>query len=481
MRESVTKRIAKNFSWLLAGNIASGLINFFAIIYIARVLGAANFGLVQFAQAFLLYLVIIVDSGLSTYGTREIAQDHSKAAAISVNIFSLRILIALATFCFSLFVIFIIPLGATLRLLFVVTFLLVFYRALNADWVFQGLEKMQYVAISKLLFSVTTFLFIVLFVKQPDDLVNVPMIQFVFGFAIALVFLLILFKRFFPFDLKKFSPRSWPQAFWLAIPLGLSTIFLQIYDNLDTIMLGVIDSAAVVGIYNAAYRMFYLFAGVFSLWLATVLPVVCKRIGQDLARTKSFIEKFMRLTLLLAIPTTVLVCISSPLIIQLFFGNEYSNSILALRYLIWALIPLAIGNTFGSLVLIPAGHFNQFMFSVGGGALANIFLNILLIPQFSYVGAAVATIIAYTVAGIIAYFFSKKIFSIGILKYLIKPIFISLIALIAFFLLHSLLSAQSSVVRLLVSNIIFLMVTGVLILFLEFNFIAGFVRELVKR
>jgi len=481
MEQSVTKRIAKNFSWLLAGNVASGLINFFAIVYIARVLGAAAFGLLQFAQAFLLYLVIIVDSGLSTFGTREIARERSQAGTISINIFSLRLLSALATACLSIFILIILPINTTIRLLFMVTFLAVFYRALNADWVFQGLEKMEYVAATKLLFSALTFVFIILFVKQPADMINVPIIQLVFGLAIALIFLVILFKKFFTFDIKKISPSSWPKAFLLAVPLGVSTIFLQIYDNLDTIMLGLMAQPAIVGIYNAAYRMFYIFAGVFSLWLATVLPVVCKRINEDTAGTKVFLEKFMRLTILLTVPITVLVCFSAPLIIKIFFGSEYSRAITALRYLIWALIPLAISNTYGSLVLIPAGLFSQFLVSVAAGALANIVLNIILIPKFSYIGAAVATIIAQVVAGVFSFYYSRKLFRLSVIKYLIKPLTISLLSSVAFFLAYSLFSGQRPIVQLLISNIMFFAVAGVLLIYLEYDFIAGFVREIIKK
>jgi len=481
MEMSVTKRIAKNFSWLLAGNIASGLINFFAIIYIARVLGAAGFGLLQFAQAFLLYLVIIVDSGLSTYGSREIARDRSQAQQISVNIFSLRLLIALMAFCLSLFILLVIPIPSTIRLLFIITFLLVFYRALNADWIFQGLEKMEYVAASKLIFSITTFCFIVLLVKQPADLINIPMIQFVTGLAVALAILFVLFKRFFPFDLKKISFKSWPKAFFLAIPLGASTILMQIYDNLDTIMLGIMNNPTAVGIYNAAYRMFYIFAGVFSLWLAAALPIACKRMSEDQAGTKTFLEKFMRLTLLLIIPVTTLVCLASPLIIRIFFGNEYGESILALRYLIWALIPLAVSNTYGSLVLIPAGLFNQFLISVGAGALANIVLNIILIPKFSYIGAAVATIIAQVVASMFAFKLSQKVFDLSFGKYLVKPLAISFLSFSVFFLVYSSFSGQHSIIQLLISNVLFFAVAGVLLIYLEYGFIAGFIREILRK
>lgn len=481
MEQSVTKRIAKNFSWLLAGNIASGLINFSLIVYIARVLGSANFGLVQLAQAFLLYLVIIVDSGLSIYGTREIARERAKAVGVAVNIFALRLVIAFIVFLISLLVLWVLPLSAMLRSLFMLTFMLVFYRAISTDWVFQGLERMEYVALFKLLFTISSFGLIVLLVKKPADLLFIPFSQFVAGSLIGLIFVGFLFRKQLPFKFGLIDPGRWPAAFLLAVPLGISIVFMQIYDNLDTIMLGLMDQAAVVGFYNAAYRIFYLFAGVFALWLTTVVPIACKRMADDPKKTTGFLEKYMRLTLLVIVPITIFAFLSAPLFIKMVFGQEYLPAVPALRCLIWALIPLTIGYSYGSLVLIPAGLFNGFLASVGVGALTNIIFNLLLIPSFSLVGAAIATIIAQIGAGFASYLFSRRVIKLGFIPFLIKPLVVSLLAYAVFVLFYEFMPFLDATARLLVGNVVFLLISGLLLILLEKQFIFSFIREILKR
>jgi O-antigen/teichoic acid export membrane protein len=225
--------------------------------------------------------------------------------------------------------------------------------------------------------------------------------------------------------------------------------------------------------------MFYIFAGVLSLWLATALPVVCKMINEDLKKTKTFLDKFMRLTMLLTIPTTVLVCLAAPLLIKLFFGNGYAESITALRYLIWALIPLAVSNTFGGLILVPAGLFNWFLFSVAAGAGVNIILNIVLIPKYSYLGAAVATIFAQAVAGLIAFYYARRFLPLGFITYLVKPIIISLLASLAFFLSSYLFPGQPDLWQLIVSSLVFAASAGLLVVYLEYEFMAGFIKEII--
>lgn len=478
MEQSVTKRIAKNFSWLMAGNIISGGANFLLIVYVSRVLGVVAFGLWQFAQAFLMYLVLLVDSGFSVFGTREIAKEKNKAGIISLNIFAIRLLIGIIAFIISLAILYSVPISSEIRSLFVFTFLLLFYRALNADWVFQGLGKMEFIALARVLFSVFSFLLIILLVKSSNDLLKVPFVQFALGVLVSIILLWVLFRYFLSVSLSDLIPRYWRGYFLQAIPLCGSIVLMQIYNNLDTIMLGFMKGAAVVGYYTAAYRIFYIFAGIFSLWLATALPVVSKRIHEDKTKTEIFLEKYMRLTMLIIIPTTVFVFFASSLIINLFFGAEYKTASIALMVLIWALLPLAIANIYGLLILIPAGYFKGFFWSVGAGALVNVILNFVLIPTFSYVGAAIATILAQIFAGLVAFFLSRKTLQLALAKHLIKPLAISFVALIFSFAIYFALFSASMFIRQLIGCSVFALICMVVAFLVEREFLLSFVNEI---
>lgn len=462
---SATKRIAKNFSWLMAGNAISGGLNFLAIVYIARVLGASAFGLFQFAQAFLLYLVIIVDSGLSVYGTREIAKEKERAGAIGLNVLALRLVLALVLCFFSIILVMLLPLPLNFRLLFVLTFLFVFYRALNVDWIFQGIEKMEYIALSKVLFSGLQFLAVIWLINDAGDLLKIPALQFVLGLIVSLTLVLFLFFKIIPFDLHNLQPRSWRPSLMAAVPLGASIIMMLIYDNMDTIMLGIMTRPAVVGYYNAAYRIFYVFAGVVSVWVTVLFPVLSYRLASDLAKARELMQKSLRLTMLFAVPAAALVFLTAPLIVQVVFGGQYGGSVGALRVLIWALIPLAIANTYGGLLLVAAGHFRQFFLAVMVGALANVLLNLALIPAYSLLGAAAATIAAQALTGVLAFYFSRKIVRLGLINSLAKPVFIAGLAAAAY------LATASAPV--------YLIVSALLIVLLEGKFLLVFTKEVL--
>ncbi|MEA3494398.1 MAG: flippase [Candidatus Margulisiibacteriota bacterium] len=480
-KSNTTKKIAKNFSWLLLGNIVGGTINFILVVYVARTLGAVVFGLLQFALAFIAYLYMVVDSGLSIFGTRGIAKDPSQVGDYSLNIILMRLTLALFVFFAALLVVWLIPIAFNVRLLFIAVFSLVFYHALRPDWIFQGLEKMQYIAFARILYPVISFLLIVFLVKQAGDLVRVPLIQSACGLIVATLFLIILFKKYVHVKLTDVNVSSWPKYFIQAFPLGASAFLTIIYGNMDMIMLGFMDQPAVVGYYNAAYRIFYILGGIFGLWVATAIPTMSKRIGEDKDGSKMFLDKFTHITLLGIIPITVLIYLASPLVIGFVFGPEYTSAVFGLQVLIWAIIPIAIGSIYGQLILISAGFFKRFFQAVVLGVGANIILNFILIPRFSFIGAAIATILAELIVTIMVMKYSQKVLPIKIGHHFIKPLIIVLAALIGFYVVYFPTAFMSEYPRIFIACGFAFLLCLLSVQLIDGKFLSGFIKELIVK
>ncbi|MFH1361718.1 MAG: oligosaccharide flippase family protein, partial [bacterium] len=341
--QSVTKRIAKNFSWLLLGNSLNGVLVFAMMVYVARVLGAATFGLYNFAQAFLLYLGLVVDSGLSTLGTREIAREKSEAANISLNILVFRLILAAVIFTFCLGLLFVLSIPVQMKVLFGFTFLLIWQRALNSDWVFSGLEQMEYIPIAKNIMTLITFGLVYFLVKGPTDLVKVPLLSALSGLLVYLTLIWFLFRRLFNKAKLVLTPNKWVGYFKQAIPLGASMLLIMVYCNLDTIMLGFMDKPEVVGYYSAAYKIFLVIVGVFGVWQSAAVPTMTLRIKEDRARAKLFLEKYVRLTTLAFIPLCLIAFLLVPILLTVIFGPSYEPAIPALQIIIWTILPMIIG------------------------------------------------------------------------------------------------------------------------------------------
>ncbi|MBI5399116.1 flippase [Candidatus Saganbacteria bacterium] len=476
---SATKRIAKNFSWLFIGSIVSGTLNFLLTIYLARVLHAAVYGLYSFVQAFFVYLVLFMDAGLPLLGTQEIARDRDKFGPLAINILAIRLVVACSIYIISAAIIIFSRMDSNLRWLFLSVFLLIFYRALIVDWLFQGIEKMEYMALARVAYAAATFGLIILIVRKPEDLLFAPLIQFVIGVLVSLSLLVVLFKRFLKIDLKFIALRTWPQIYLRALPLGAALILLQIYTNLDVIMLGFFDTKEVVGYYNAAYQLLNIMIASFAAWQAAVLPTAVRRLNSDLSAAKLFIDKYLRLSILIFVPLIVIVFILAPSLVAWLYGAEYAPAASALRYLIWVMVSIVIGSVHGITILIAAGKYNIFLKGALIGALVNIVLNFVLIPQYSFAGAAVATIIAEISAASYSIFYGRKIVKVAVLSGLWRPLLMVVPAMLAAWL--AAFWVNNPFVAPYLESLVFVFVYALVVCLVEKEFIFSFIKELIKK
>ena len=109
-------------------------------------------------------------------------------------------------------------------------------------------------------------------------------------------------------------------------------------------------------------------------------------------------------------------------IILLFYGAEFSRSIVALQILAWDILLFFLYMALGGL-LVSMDRQNRMAVAAGACALLNIILNLILIPRFSYIGAGIATIATETVLfGLYYYIASKYLYRLPLHKIVVKPI-----------------------------------------------------------
>src|ERR1700690_4458513 len=93
--------------------------SFFAFVYLARILGVANFGVLQFAGSVLTYLLLMADGGLELWGTRE-AANATDITALAARVVPLRLLLASFSFVTLLFLLPLFPHYPSLRAVLVI-------------------------------------------------------------------------------------------------------------------------------------------------------------------------------------------------------------------------------------------------------------------------------------------------------------------------------------------------------------------------
>jgi len=385
-------RLLGNFSWLFAGAAGKSIVGFVVALYLARVFGPRGFGQIAFAQAVLTYFILFTDCGLQTLGTREVAtaaDDGTKTAGRVLIIRAVLVLISLAIII--PFAPLLTPSGPIAQLLLIFSFALI-PMALNLAWVFRGREKMKMVGVSELLQTGSYLTLLLLLVSGPSHLLRVPVL-FVAGHALAA--LLLLVNHLYRWGRPQFS-RS-PAGHWkllrTSFPVVITLFLHQIYFNFDTLMLGFMRGDKEVGLYNATYRIIFVILSVNTVFMEAVYPTFAKLFKEGSSQVAELLGKTLSISVAVALPIGMAcLVLARPLMLAL-FGPDYLGGAEALKILVWSASLAFVGANYG-YCLVACGLQKILAYTAALGALANIALNLWLIPRFGILGACVATIIS---------------------------------------------------------------------------------------
>jgi O-antigen/teichoic acid export membrane protein len=128
------------------------------------------------------------------------------------------------------------------------------------------------------------------------------------------------------------------------------------------------------------------------------------------------------LTSILALPIGVGGVFLAGPIINFLFGADYANSVLPLQILSWSAVLVILRGTFRQS-LNAAGRQNLDLRCAGASITLNVSLNLLLIPVYGIIGAAITTLLAEILwLSMAAYYFYRYITPINMLPFLLRPI-----------------------------------------------------------
>jgi O-antigen/teichoic acid export membrane protein len=384
------KRVAGNLFSLFSGEAVSSALAFVITILLARRLSDEGFGRLAFVQSIMVYLVLVVDLGLSTFGTREIARKPEKIEEISTNIFSLRLTTAGLMAIFLAMSLLFWPMATEMRWLYFGVLLGLFTQALNPEFLFQGSERMLGVSAWRVLVHLFYLILVFILVVERKQLWVVTIVRTA-AEGLTIIILSLLIYRHYNFRFcYQVNFKLWKRYLKESLIMAASVVVIKLYYTFDTFMLGIMDRPETVGWYQAGYKVVLLFIGLAGM--------VQMAFGPIFARTKSEslevnVKLFATMLYLIAILSTSFLVFLNHKIIYLLFGIAYSESSSCLALLAYSMFFVFIGTIFMAPLLFIGRH-KQYLKIVCIGAIINIILNLVLIPIYSYNGAAFATIIS---------------------------------------------------------------------------------------
>jgi len=217
------------------------------------------------------------------------------------------------------------------------------------------------------------------------------------AFAVGLALLV----RYIPAEVKHakaaFENRTWLRS---IIPLSMTDALQVINVQADLILLGFFTSATAVGLYRAAALIAYQISVGLAITNMVLGPYFARLYyAKDTAGLQKIVTQSVRLVWVIAIPVTIACILSGREIIALVFGKAYVDGATSLAIL--AIGQMVNGVTGpGTLLLNMTGHERDVTRVILLTALINVLVNLLLIPKFGILGAAMTTTFALLVGNI---------------------------------------------------------------------------------
>ena len=199
-------------------------------------------------------------------------------------------------------------------------------------------------------------------------------------------------------------------------------------------MIGIFAISSVEnGFYEQALKLSKMVVTIVTALGVVVVPRIGAFVGKgDMDSVKTYMYRSYQFVLFLGIPLYLGLSTVSGNLVPWFFGNGYEKVIPLLRVLGILILSIGINNVTGLQYLIPTKRQNLFTFTVIVGAVINFVFNLVLIPRYYSIGAAIASVIAETVIALLQLFLVRNELSFGIVlkrswKYFVSGIVMFLI------------------------------------------------------
>lgn len=388
----ISKTNLKNFFSLGIAEAAGNLLLFLAVLYLGRTLGAEGLGKVSFARAVILYFLLAVNAGLDLFAIRSASRDHDRIRFYIGHVVSLRLLMASVLILLLLLMVSILPKDVTTKRLLLIFGGTILIMAFSMEWSFQAIERMEISALGRFLGELTYFTVLIILVHGTGQILRVPMAR-IAGRAVQIVFLACLAHRFFGRVRLRWDIGRWRSWLRKAIPMGAGIIMIQIYYNLDVVILGFLRSDSEVGYYTAAYRILLVIALVGGVFQQSIYPSLSKLFHDSSSKMQLLLRDSVKAALVFVVPVILFGFFMAPWIVERLYGSGWDASATVFRILIFNTI-LIWTNGLVAHGLLASGKEKRYFIGVTIGAALNLCLNLVLIPRFGMIGAAAATIVS---------------------------------------------------------------------------------------
>jgi O-antigen/teichoic acid export membrane protein len=386
----------------LTAKVVARLIALVTVIATLKQLMPAPYGTFITLVNYTAIVSVVLDLGFNVLYIREGARHPADIQRYLRNVMSLRLVMALGSLVILAIALAIAGLSSLLVPGFVLM-VLTSYSTLLRNTLY-AVQRLGFEALAVVLESAVLLALVLIGIK-----INAGVTYFVWAYAAQYAFscayfAIVLWWKKIAVIGWRFEPELLREWFFQGLPFALTFVLTILYFKVDQPILYALRPHAEAGWYAAAYKPFEALLFIPMTLLSVVFPVLSVYFRERPQELTDAVSRFFKALLFVGWPIAVgLFMLAHPLTAMFL----YPQSEPALRILSLALAVGFVNNAFIG-ALSASDRQLSFTWAAGWSLIANVSLNLVLIPLFGYIGASWATVFTEVVLGVAGWILTAR-------------------------------------------------------------------------
>ncbi len=424
--------VTTNIFWLTLSKVIVYLLSFITLMLIPRYLGVEGYGQLNFVLSLVGVFAIFGDFGINTLTLREVSKNNKLAKKYFNRLFIFKIILILFLCTIIATISFFINKPLIVKEVLLLSLMFFSFNMLsNFCLIFlQAFQKLKYKSIYEIITKTVYVLFVLFFIFVNFGIKGI-IFAHIFMAVIGFIYVLFSLKKHIKLNLKK-DVVFIKKTLLFAWPFALGALFTNVYFYFDTILISFIHGEYLVGLYSIGYTLYRFLFNILSIITITFFPVIAKYAYKK--SLKNVVSFFLYTILSFSVPLCFGGIFLAKEIISFAFGNQYLGGLIPFTIILLFFVVSSINVVF--VYLLYNRHYEKYVLKQKIIAtVINILLNILVIPIYGIVGAAITTVASQWFLFILFYLKTSKITTINLLDILKKPVISSFFMLLVLYLI----------------------------------------------
>lgn len=415
----MARSVKRNFIFNLLNTGTQLLFPLITFPYASRIMQADGIGQVSFFQSIISYISLFTCLGIPMYANREIARvrdDLNKRSATAVEILLLHAIlttigyIAVAVICMTVTKV------QTDIPLFLILSASIFFTAIGCEWFYQGIEDFKYIAVRGIIVKCISVVLLLTLVKTKEDILWYGAYS-VAGILGGNLFNFLRLRKHIDFKKLNFHNLRPLRHFKPTLQIFAFSVIISFYGQMNNILLGFMDNETSVGYFATATKLLAITTTISTALGSVMLPRASWLIAENKMREfHAVIQKSYDFIVAITLPLCIGLIFTSYDVVLLLSGPSFGPAVLASQIVAVTIVFTGLSNIMGLQVLYPIGKMKIVIFCTLIGAVINIILNVLLIPNYRHYGTAMAYMLTEMIITLSMFLIGRKYYPIRFIK-----------------------------------------------------------------